>query len=68
MPIYPYQCPKCNFNFELLLPIPGQAYHRCPKCGGKAERKIASVNSSFGWRLSDASNEPFHQDELVRDI
>jgi putative FmdB family regulatory protein len=65
--LYLYQCENCG-TFEAISPMPGKDIEKCPDCGSKAKRIIAPVNHTFGWRLSDASHERGHKDELVRDI
>jgi putative FmdB family regulatory protein len=67
MPVYVYCCAKCG-DFEIISPMPGKAKEPCPKCGKESSRRIARVNHSFGWRLSDESHLKGHKDELVRDI
>lgn len=68
MPIYVYYCEHCNSKFEIISPMPGYQAHRCPLCGKGAERRIAPVNSTFGFRLSDESHLKGHKDEFVRDV
>lgn len=40
MPIYEFNCPKCEANFEEL--VFGEATPPCPKCGHKQTRKLLS--------------------------
>jgi putative FmdB family regulatory protein len=53
VPIFEYQCRKCNHQFELL--IRGSERPRCPECGGGRLDKLLSVpaahTSSSGGEL-----------------
>ena len=40
MPIYEFNCPKCNTNFEEL--IFGEDIPACPKCGNGETHKLLS--------------------------
>lgn len=40
MPIYEFNCPKCENNFEDL--VFGDAAPPCPKCGNKKTKKLLS--------------------------
>lgn len=45
MPIYEYECPDCNKQFEELVFDPDET-PKCPACGGeKAVRLISQVNT-----------------------
>ncbi len=44
MPIYEYQCEKCDRNFEFL--IEGDDKAACPKCDSKKVQRQLSVISS----------------------
>lgn len=69
MPFYLYFCQRCNQTFEARKPMSDSSKDEdCPTCGQKAERRYAPVPASFGWRLSDESNEIGHKDEWIRDI
>lgn len=69
MPLYEYECEVCQIKFEVLKPIAERAKAQCPGCGQLAD-KVMSVNyHTFGWRLTDASHEPFGpRDEMERDV
>ncbi|MGQ9505033.1 MAG: FmdB family zinc ribbon protein [Thermogutta sp.] len=41
MPIYEYQCPKCNQQFEQL--VRGDGRVTCPKCGSSDLTKLVSM-------------------------
>ena len=56
MPIYEYQCQKCEKTFELLQNINDPPLKQCRYCNGKVEKLISL--SSFqlkgtGWYATD---------------
>ena len=42
MPIFEYQCTKCNDRTEVIQKFTDPPYAACPKCGGEV-RKLASA-------------------------
>ncbi len=69
MALYLYFCPLCDFSFEIKKPMANSGEDEtCPKCGVRAMRRYTPVFHTFGWKLSDASHEKGHQDELVRNV
>ena len=42
MPIYEYECLKCNRKFELLQPIQDRNNTKCPKCKQPVKLLISS--------------------------
>lgn len=57
MPTYDYKCLKCGHVFEEFHKIKENPLVKCPKCHGKAEKKI-SLNSGLifkgsGFYLTD---------------
>jgi putative FmdB family regulatory protein len=56
MPIYEYQCQKCNAHVEALQKMGDKPLTKCRKCGGKLEKQWS--NTSFqlkgsGWYVTD---------------
>ena len=47
MPIYEYECQKCNLKFELSKKVGDQVEVYCPKCRGQARRIFSSIPSFF---------------------
>jgi len=44
MPIYEYECTKCDERFELRRSIAdSDSEIRCPKCGAEKPRRVLSV-------------------------
>lgn len=44
MPIYEYQCVKCNDVFEVFHKIDEECKITCPKCLGPTKRLISATN------------------------
>jgi putative FmdB family regulatory protein len=42
VPTYEYECEKCGECFERFQSITARPLRKCPKCGGKARRKIGA--------------------------
>lgn len=56
MPMYEYQCKKCNEVTEAIQSFSDSPLKKCPLCGGKAN-KIMSRNTfhlkGSGWYVTD---------------
>ena len=57
MPIYEYECKRCDHFFEELLQAMEEAPKKCPSCGSKRIKRLIS-RSSFvlkgeGWYVTD---------------
>ncbi len=56
MPIYEYECKKCDKKFELRRNIADSDKEiKCPKCGEESPKRVFSV---FSTALSDSSCVP----------
>ncbi len=56
MPLYEYECAKCGHRFEKIEKVTAPARQKCPKCGGKATRRLAAPAIQFkgsGWYVTD---------------
>lgn len=58
MPVYEYQCKKCQDEFELQRKFSDPPVESCPKCGEGPVEKLISRSSSFalkgsGWYRTD---------------
>jgi len=56
VPLYEYRCNKCGHTFEKIEGLNASEVKKCPKCGAKAERTIASPAIQFkgsGWYVTD---------------
>ncbi len=63
MPIYEYQCSKCNGTTEKLQGIHDAPLKRCPSCGGKLEKKMSAsafVLKGAGFYANDYPNSKSH--------
>lgn len=49
MPLYEWQCERCELTFEVLAPLSASRMksHRCPGCGRQARRVISAVSLSI---------------------
>ena len=60
MPLYEYQCTKCNNRFERIQKFSDPLVTDCPLCGGKVERTISIPAIHFkgsGWYVTDYGNK-----------
>ena len=56
MPIYEYECQKCNHRSEVFQKVSDKPPTKCQKCGGKLERVISAPAIQFkgsGWYVTD---------------
>ena len=56
MPIYEYECQKCQARQEVYQKVNDKPSRKCSKCGGKLERMISAPAIQFkgsGWYVTD---------------
>ena len=56
MPIYEYECRKCNAHIEILQKITDKPLTKCRKCGGRLEKQWSPTSFQFkgsGWYVTD---------------
>jgi len=56
VPLYEYQCTKCQIKTEKIESVSGPHLKKCPHCGGKVERLMAAPAIQFkgaGWYVTD---------------
>src|SRR6516162_6868348 len=56
VPLYEYQCTKCNRKTEKIESVAGPHLKNCPHCGGKVERLQSAPAIQFkgsGWYVTD---------------
>ncbi len=56
MPIYEYECQKCQFRFERLQKLSDPPPAKCPQCGGKVSQLLSPPAVQFkgtGWYVTD---------------
>jgi putative FmdB family regulatory protein len=66
MPIYEYECRKCNAHIEVFQKISDKPPSKCRKCGGKLERKISAPAIQFkgsGWYVTDYASKTTKSDK-----
>ena len=66
MPLYEAECPE-HGRFEVSRRFSDANDIKCT-CGRKARIVPSKFNFTFGWRLTEASHERFHKDEVERDV
>ena len=59
MPIYEYECVKCRYRFERILPK-GEGVYLCPNCGNRVKK----LPSAFGFVFGDQVRHPNHPDNV----
>lgn len=56
MPIYEYQCRKCNAHVEAMQKMTDKPLTKCRKCGGRLEKQWSSTSFQLkgsGWYVTD---------------
>lgn len=60
MPLYEYQCTKCETRFELIQKFSAPPEAECTECGAKSERLLSAPAIQFkgsGWYVTDYANK-----------
>jgi putative FmdB family regulatory protein len=60
MPIYEYECQKCQARQEVYQRVTDKPPKKCSKCGGKLERMISAPAIQFkgsGWYVTDYAGD-----------
>ncbi len=61
MPLYEYQCEKCEHRFELIQKFSDAPVSNCPKCDGAVTKLLSSPAIQFrgtGWYITDYARKP----------
>ena len=56
MPLYEYQCKKCQHRFEKIQKFSDPLVKTCPKCGGPVQQLLSAPAVQFkgsGWYVTD---------------
>jgi putative FmdB family regulatory protein len=56
MPLYEYECPKCQHRFERIQKFSDPPVERCPSCQSKVRKLLSSPAIQFkgsGWYVTD---------------
>lgn len=70
MPIYEYECRRCNHRFELIQKFSDKPRKRCPECSGAVDRLISSAAIRFkgtGWYVTDYADKKRPDKEAERE-
>ena len=60
MPLYPYRCTQCGYQFEKIQSFSAEPEKECPKCKGVLERPLTAPALQFkggGWYVNDYSGK-----------
>lgn len=60
MPIYEFECRKCKAHMEVFQKVNDKPPVKCPKCGGRLERKVSAPAIQFkgsGWYVTDYASK-----------
>ena len=61
MPLYEYQCEKCEHRFEIIQKFSDAPVSNCPKCDGAVTKLPSSPAIQFkgtGWYITDYARKP----------
>jgi len=56
VPLYEYQCKKCQHRFEKIQKFSDAPVKKCPECGGPVEQLLSPPAVQFkgsGWYVTD---------------
>jgi len=59
VPIYEYECEKCNHRFEVIQKISDKPIKKCVLCQGKVHKVLSAPGLLFkgsGWYVTDYAN------------
>jgi putative FmdB family regulatory protein len=62
MPLYEYECKKCERRVEKIQKFSDPPLTTCENCGGALERLISSPTIKFkgsGWYVTDYAHKPY---------
>lgn len=60
MPLYEYECRKCNAHTEVIQKMTDKPLTKCRKCGGRLEKLLSAPAIQFkgaGWYVTDYANK-----------
>jgi len=59
VPIYEYECEKCQHRLEVLQKFNERPLKKCAKCGGRVHKVLSAPGLVFkgsGWYVTDYAN------------
>lgn len=72
MPIYPYECINCGYEFEKIEKASGLSWkeeaelrHRCPACNEMAARKVAGMFKLGSKALETTGKSGYETDDFT---
>ena len=71
MPIYEYECRKCNAHTEVLQKYSDKPLTKCRKCGGRLEKMLSAPAIQFkgsGWYVTDYAGKKPDKSEEKRSL
>ena len=60
MPLYEYECRKCNAHTEVIQKMTDKRLTKCRKCGGRLEKLLSAPAIQFkgaGWYVTDYASK-----------
>jgi putative FmdB family regulatory protein len=69
MPIYEYQCRKCNAHIEAMQKMTDKPLTKCRKCGGRLEKQWSSTSFQLkgsGWYVTDYAGKKAESKEETK--
>ncbi|PYS45863.1 MAG: transcriptional regulator [Acidobacteria bacterium] len=66
MPIYEYECKKCNAHTEAIQKLTDKPLTKCRKCGGRLEKLLSAPAIQFkgsGWYVTDYAGKKGEKSE-----
>jgi len=58
MPVYKYNCPECEYDFEAFQKMADRDKQYCLKCNKKADKLITAVGISIDSNIKDSVGTP----------
>lgn len=59
VPIYEYECERCEHRFEVMQKFSDRPLRKCEKCGGPVHKVLSAPGLLFkgsGWYVTDYAN------------
>lgn len=59
VPIYEYECERCQHRFEIMQKFSDRPLKKCEKCGGPVHKVLSAPGLLFkgsGWYVTDYAN------------
>ena len=66
MPIYEYECSKCQAHFEVMQKMTDKPLKKCRECGGRLEKQWSPTSFQLkgsGWYMTDYAGKKAETNE-----